>query len=794
MVKQLILYEDYTREDVHEIFAPQTKFTPSSGTWGLQGIVAIPSRNGDYVFFVTYGQSQGDHQFREWVSEDGVISWQSQPKQSLNSPVIQQFIYHNETQNSIYLFLRTSKGAKYTYLGELKYLSHDPDLENPVYMRWQILSWNLPIVVRERTGLRLAPTAKPAFKGVINQTGYAIDTDKKQKSLFVWRQKTYSVNHAEIISKIRNEIKDGLPIEATRFHDWCIEVDGALVSQKWVFHLITNADYNEFDATTAREKLTSVGFVVERASEKYSTNVTAANPQKKYVFYQAIASILPSKISKDVGPYEIKTLKSKGQLEIHFSGFPKRANYVVRRQGSGDQISFWYVWSKDKNQEFIDELKPYQDQLSRLLNTPVVIDHYWERIAIARIAIDISEEERVAIQSANTSLAEEANIYAAQIAGFIKATYPIIKEYFEVKTLSQHTQPANVKKPKESYRVKDAFSVRKGGRKINNATYYSLSELLFRLFQVGEIKNEILNKLFGLRDYHYNYLLQSGLVFWTPESICISPRFLQMVKNKSDIRTKEELMRSLGINNLRDWDDFFAQTYFAECHDSINELNDEYIYKAKTINIWDDPVTRPCFLVDYLDLQASGSDMPNPAIIAEPKFWNNLSVVFREPKKYVHSTLPIEYPNDETVQLALWQHPFFALGLQMAILSDRETGGLYEYKITLELIDGLRKGGKLNVYLDSQYICDLREITKLIFDLHQWIWINQYLDIIIVFQALHQIGVLDLERNGRVILENDFRLKLLESNSSHNRQYRQTRIVRDEIREFIKQFTGLENG
>ena len=29
-------YEDYAREAVHGIFAPETTFTPQAGTWGLQ--------------------------------------------------------------------------------------------------------------------------------------------------------------------------------------------------------------------------------------------------------------------------------------------------------------------------------------------------------------------------------------------------------------------------------------------------------------------------------------------------------------------------------------------------------------------------------------------------------------------------------------------------------------------------------------------------------------------------------------------------------------------------------------
>lgn len=114
---QLKLYEAYSRNEVHGIFAPETPFTSQRGTWGLQGIVAIPNRPGDYVFFVTLGQRQGEHVFDEGITEDGVLSWQSQPRQDLESPQIREFIEHDELTNSIYLFFRTKSGIKYTYLG-----------------------------------------------------------------------------------------------------------------------------------------------------------------------------------------------------------------------------------------------------------------------------------------------------------------------------------------------------------------------------------------------------------------------------------------------------------------------------------------------------------------------------------------------------------------------------------------------------------------------------------------------------------------------------------------------------
>ena len=152
---RLIRYEDYSREEVHDIFAPEAPFTLQRGTWGLHGIVAIPDRPGDYVFFVTLGQQQGDHVFDEGITENGVLSWQSQPRQGLNDAQIREFIEHDELQNSIYLFFRTKKRIEYTYFGRLKYLSHDTEREKPVYFQWQILDWDPPAETLERMDLIL---------------------------------------------------------------------------------------------------------------------------------------------------------------------------------------------------------------------------------------------------------------------------------------------------------------------------------------------------------------------------------------------------------------------------------------------------------------------------------------------------------------------------------------------------------------------------------------------------------------------------------------------------------------
>lgn len=141
-MKKLVLGETYSRRDVHGIFSPESKFVPQAGTWGLHGIVSVPDKASDYVFFVTLGQQQGDHVFDEGISDEGVLTWQSQPRQGLEDARIINFINHDETLSNIYLFFRHDKRKDYMFYGRLGYLTHDANREKPVYFQWQLLDWD----------------------------------------------------------------------------------------------------------------------------------------------------------------------------------------------------------------------------------------------------------------------------------------------------------------------------------------------------------------------------------------------------------------------------------------------------------------------------------------------------------------------------------------------------------------------------------------------------------------------------------------------------------------------------
>lgn len=149
-------YGFYQRRDVATALAPDYSFEPQRGSWGISGIVRFgPGPN--YVFFVSFGQSQAGYEFDEGIYSNGIMRWQSQPNQKLTAPMIQQLIKHNHLQNDILLFLRTKLDGPYMFMGFLKYVNHDQEREQPVHFHWQILDFDSTRDYISLLDLRLEP-------------------------------------------------------------------------------------------------------------------------------------------------------------------------------------------------------------------------------------------------------------------------------------------------------------------------------------------------------------------------------------------------------------------------------------------------------------------------------------------------------------------------------------------------------------------------------------------------------------------------------------------------------------
>jgi len=158
-MRNLNLYELYSREEIHDMLSPNTTFSKSRGPWGIWGLVRIENSK-DFVFMVTAGTVVGEHEFDEGFTEDGVFRWQSQPKNTLKTQMIIDLINHDEVTNNVFLFYREKKTDDYCYLGALRYLNHDEEsgeMNKPVNFNWQVINWPINDETLNSLSIKLEP-------------------------------------------------------------------------------------------------------------------------------------------------------------------------------------------------------------------------------------------------------------------------------------------------------------------------------------------------------------------------------------------------------------------------------------------------------------------------------------------------------------------------------------------------------------------------------------------------------------------------------------------------------------
>ena len=362
---ELALYKEYSRQDVHDIFSPDTRFTPSSGTWGLHGIIENPNSPGDFVFFVTFGQHQAGHTFDEWITEEGVFSWQSQPRQNLQERKIQQFIHHDANKNSIYFFLRTQRKAEYTYMGRLKYLKHDPYRNNPVHIYWKLVDWPIPVEVLSRISLRLRP-ANNYSRGTF-QTMEPIAEYDHGNTNFIWRGQTWQVDYQALISRVKDWIDRGLPTKATRYKDWYVDIDGQRISPSWLFHLITGAGYYEFDRPLAREKLSKIGFEAVSV-EKNDIRINSSGEtddlfsliiRKRQSALDNLAQLVQNELHTRFQLDNVRTTKNAKSLELRFANL--KGFYGITFKNSIVEFGYFFPGKSHKAQLIVEKFKPTRE-------------------------------------------------------------------------------------------------------------------------------------------------------------------------------------------------------------------------------------------------------------------------------------------------------------------------------------------------------------------------------------------------------------------------------------------------
>jgi len=125
-VTDIYLHHEFYKKDVAEIFGLAYR----EGVWKMPGHVC-PKETEDQFLFVTLNKQQADANYRyhDHFIDKSQFHWQSQNKTTPESKKGQRIIHSNESNSSIYLFVRKfpkigGKAAQFTFCGRLNYLKH----------------------------------------------------------------------------------------------------------------------------------------------------------------------------------------------------------------------------------------------------------------------------------------------------------------------------------------------------------------------------------------------------------------------------------------------------------------------------------------------------------------------------------------------------------------------------------------------------------------------------------------------------------------------------------------------
>jgi len=157
----LVLHKEYTREDISRILDPQYKFVKGGGRWGITGIINNKPNDGDVVIITTIGNYDGNP-YKDSITEDGYLRWQSQKQQKPTDKSIIELSEFDSSQNNLHLFLRTSEGVPYTYMGTLTFHDWDPLSTKPVNFIWRLNSGALQENVIKKINLLPSPSILPS--------------------------------------------------------------------------------------------------------------------------------------------------------------------------------------------------------------------------------------------------------------------------------------------------------------------------------------------------------------------------------------------------------------------------------------------------------------------------------------------------------------------------------------------------------------------------------------------------------------------------------------------------------
>ena len=147
------LYEEYSREEVHNAFGDSAKYVAGAGVWGRSGVIKPKLPEDVYALFcLIKPDTQGIR--LQYIDPSGEFHWVSQQSMYPGERKLSNMISASRGNSNVLLFAKPSAGPRYTYLGRLSYISVDENSIKPTIVTWKMLSWPVPDEIMKKFGVK----------------------------------------------------------------------------------------------------------------------------------------------------------------------------------------------------------------------------------------------------------------------------------------------------------------------------------------------------------------------------------------------------------------------------------------------------------------------------------------------------------------------------------------------------------------------------------------------------------------------------------------------------------------
>jgi len=666
----------------------------------------------------------------------------------------------------------------------------------------------------------------------VQERNYALNSNKESqldnRVSFEWLGKSYSYSERQLHTLLNLYEPSEMPEDVLKINKWYITHVGQFISPSWLFQMITGEKKEDVSITIACNKLSKMGLQIfyqanQRDKERGAIYEVADGDfiEKKppYIRYSRkiwrdtkyFLKTFSQYISPDLTGGEIVFPETQNSREVSYN-LPKIGTAHLRQnlkdfwEFSFDPLPEYQISSsvQKKIKDLLAEdqnLRDYPIYCTRSGEKGFRIATNSLNFSLLRLkfvlirAPEVFEEEIIESKISEffpiqTWLAqgrrilsefpdESEQVQTERFLGFVFAEFTnkimsIVQQSYPNLEIRFNQNPF-------SFTERTIFS-RRGF--ISN-TVQKVADIVLYLAQYGEIGPETFDG-FGLNESHFLQIVQSGWAIATPYALIATPRLINLLP----IENKDHLNEVLCLSSMdgSGWGNFDQLAFHLATLNRYPKLSFDYIYSSKSPDLTQDELWRPVWLVNYLP-EEDWDDW-------DPNKFNLVPSIQREGKLYVHSVIPVQnvYGGITDLQDAVWKSAFYWIILQLIVLSDPQTGALYDPPIHLSLSNDWRDGSSARLYLQNEYIGDLGECIGPLMACFNWVWVNRSGNvsqdqqaILGVFRLFLKINIAELGSGGQVQFTDYYRQKLFESQQKAQLAYRGSKDARNKLREVIKE-------